>query len=240
MTLSERLFQQTCAEGRFPSQSVGDTSLACQTWTMGFGAPKSRHSPAGGIDFASLGWGLAHDTSCGPAKSAYSKEGRVGRRQQTVPRNPLKAIVESGLTHWDNLLWNNLLQSLLLRDAGPLAAVSQACLAQLQPDLAVAAKKDRRCIFCSQSFKYLTGSGECRYHPGQEKITLVGDSPAAGFMDVSFSCCGKGATYAVGLGMPCSDGEVPGCQVRSHRAKPQAVRQSTGSCGRCDGGSFQA
>jgi hypothetical protein len=124
-----------------------------------------------------------------------------------------------------------LLKALPLQDAGALAAVSGACFNQLKVDLGAACRETRRCVRCGATFNYLTGRDDCRYHPGQEQVTLVGDGPGTGMMDVSWTCCGRGAAYCVGIAMPCTQSEIHGCCARPHRAQRMSVREAASSNG---------
>mmetsp|Transcript_76986 Transcript_76986/g.120333 ORF Transcript_76986/g.120333 Transcript_76986/m.120333 type:complete len:360 (-) Transcript_76986:51-1130(-) len=115
--------------------------------------------------------------------------------------------------------WNSLLQALPLQDGGHLAAASRACLAEMRKELLAAGDRSRQCMDCGRMFKYSSCSDECRYHPGKETIVMVVDGPTAGMMDVSWTCCGRGNAYAIGIAVPCTRQEIPGCQQRKHRAK---------------------
>lgn len=193
--------RQTMSNGFLPTnehQFYGRKSPSDmrQTWSMGFLPSSDQH--------------MASRPSLGALRS-----------QRAASKSIRQGFALFGLPVWDSLL-----QILPLRAAGSLAAVSRICAEQLRRDLIVAVNATRRCKVCDRDFKYATGRGECWYHPGKEQVSLCGDAPGAGMMDVSWTCCGRGSAYAVGLSMACTRTEVQGCCARNHRAKPCAVREA--------------
>lgn len=125
--------------------------------------------------------------------------------------------------------WNSLLQVLPLQDGGHLAAASRACSAEMRKDLLAAGARPRQCIECGQSFTYSSNADDCRYHPGKETIVMVVDGLTAGMMDVSWTCCGRGNAYSIGIAVPCTRNEILGCQQRKHRPKIGVALESV--CG---------
>jgi len=115
-------------------------------------------------------------------------------------------------------LCERLPKMLAWRVVGAFAAASRACAAKLREDLSTASSKFRRCAVCSQFFDYANSWCECRFHPGEEKVHMVVEGPGSGMLDVYWTCCGRGAAYAVGFGLPCARAEIPGCCTRKHRA----------------------
>jgi len=202
----DTMMRQTWSTGLLPSNDRNNARRSpsdCmrQTWSMGCLQNYEQHL-TGSSATAAPRW----------AQRAASKGLRQGFARFGLP------------------IWDSLLQVLPLVDAGALAAVSRVCSLQLQRDLTAAGNQTRRCKACGSSFSYLTGGAECWYHPGKEHVNLVGDGPGSGMMDVSWSCCGRGAAYAVGIAMACTRSEVPGCCARKHRARPCATREPGGSC----------
>lgn len=191
--------RETWSVGSFPrcEKNVGDT-LARQTWSTGFPPRSGPSAPGKAV------WTLPQS------------------RKRTELRSAPKEFPLFGVSGF----WDSVLRALPLHDAGPLAAASQSCFDHLRQDLSIACREARHCTACRCTFNYLTGRPECRYHPGQEKVELLGDGPATGMMDLSWTCCGKGAAYSIGLAMPCTRSEIPGCCVRQHRARsPAAARR---------------
>merc|ERR1719313_2573646 len=141
----------------------------------------------------------------------------LGSSGKWPPRSVSKSC-KQGFSGFGLPVWDHLLQVLSLQDAGPLAAVSRDCHSQLLPDLTAAAKVLRTCRSCGVSFNYAAGTEDCWYHPGKEMVQVVGDNPVAGMMDVSWSCCGRGACYTVGIALACTQSEIQGCCARRHCA----------------------
>lgn len=208
--------RQTWSTGFLPCS--GDSrladSVARQTHSGFFPRQISEPSPGNSLDHRKEDHGRAATTG-------------TSRLMMSRWRPPTKWKQRSAFNEDDGkgfsifLVWDGLLQALTMQDAGPLAAVSRACFAQLRHELGVACRESRQCIVCGDSFTYLEGWKDCRYHPGQEQVSLVGDGPSqfhAGMMDISWTCCGKGAAIAVGIAMPCTQAEIPGCCTRNHRA----------------------
>lgn len=216
------------ADSRRPSLTTGEQHqtidhMAHQTWSGGF-LPRAEPSPCGGGSADRLRWTLGCGQGNAGKIAGWKATGKTaGWKQMRVSfqDNTVDGFESLGLP-----LWESLLQALMLQDAGPLAAVSKLCLSHLKRDLFLASQKNRICSLCKDTFSYRTGWEDCRYHPGKEQVNCVGDSPALGMMDVAWTCCGKGATYTVGMGLPCTKCEVDGCCIRNHRAKRGRLRQA--------------
>jgi hypothetical protein len=227
--------RQTWSAGFFPRGHLQQGDGMRLTASKGHGTNSMQKTWSTGF-LASAGENTARKTwSSGiPSKTALLSGGGDGRHSRGVaPAAPrcwqqrgISWSVRKGFAAFGLPVWDSLLQVLPLEDAGALAAVSRACSLQLHHDLSLARQQTRQCIMCGNMFNYLTGHGECRYHPGEEKVSLFGDGPTAGMMDVSWTCCGKGAAYAVGIALPCTRSEVSGCCTRNHRAEKRATREA--------------
>lgn len=168
-------------------------------------------------------WNEPRQTMASTFGSGFGK-GSVSaswRRRRTASPVKAKHGFLRGIPVWDNLL-----RALPLRDAGPLAVASRACLLQLRDDLARAWARPLHCTLCGVAFRLGTCQAGCVFHPGKEQVSMTVDSFGVGMMDVSWSCCGKGMAYSVGINMPCPKAEVPGCCTRRrHLAPAQSARE---------------
>lgn len=113
-------------------------------------------------------------------------------------------------------------------EKGAIASSSRACYKELQLDLAAGSTAPLQCTLCGASFTYASNWKDCWYHSGEEEVGLVVEDFTNGVMDVRWTCCGKGATYSVGINLPeAQTQDVPGCCCRKHvaRVQPPAVAQ---------------
>jgi len=208
-----RDFRRTWSCGISDSSLAGPSATMASTFGGGFGKWSSRdgRDPRQASRPANLrpqGWGGASSPTA------------LSRRRAASPAKAKQGFLRGAL------VWDNFLRVLPLRDAGPLAAASRACLLQLRHDLSRAWTRPLQCTLCGVAFWVAAGQAGCVFHPGKEQVSMTVDSFGVGMMDVSWSCCGRGMAYSVGINMPCPVAEVPGCCTRRrHLAPAQSARE---------------